>query len=326
MLLGAALRCAAQHGIGMAGMASGSSDEVAARMEAVQEEFARYLQSYTAASVALLGRWPTFLSEDERSAEALEVEDLSPFMHGPEMPPGLRVEAQPSTLAERGGARRRPSEGSQQNRPPSQPVSVSGTEVSIREDDLRGAVEKLSGKLRHEVHARTQAADESMRRGTQLQALQREALQLQETVKRQSQQLEHAREVTLKLEEELREGKQNVESADSRLVKERKERHKWRLRAERLEKRIDPLEAEAKVLISRREIRGRARVVPNSKPALERRTTSRTTSCSEASPSGRGGARRTRRRRRPATCPAPRTSARSASTRRRPTARPARRR
>ena len=38
---------------------------------------------------------------------------------------------------------------------------------------------------------------------------------------------------------------------DARLVKERKERHKWQLRAEKYQKQLAPLEAEAKVLKQR---------------------------------------------------------------------------
>ena len=36
-------------------------------------KFAEYLQSYTAVSVALLGRWPTFVEEGERFADTLDI-------------------------------------------------------------------------------------------------------------------------------------------------------------------------------------------------------------------------------------------------------------
>ena len=41
-------------------------------LEQSSREFASYLQSYTAASVALLGRWPNFVPEEERFADTLE--------------------------------------------------------------------------------------------------------------------------------------------------------------------------------------------------------------------------------------------------------------
>ena len=100
-------------------------------------------------------------------------------------------------------------------------------------------MERLSSKLRHEVSERTKANDESMRRGLQLQAIQRDNAALQESVKRQAQQLETAREVTLRLEAQHREFVAQVESADVRLVKERKLRHTWQLRAEKYQRRIE---------------------------------------------------------------------------------------
>ena len=219
-------------------------------LEQSSREFASYLQSYTAASVALLGRWPNFVPEEERFADTLEKGSEAAtrvFGEGPEETAaaeglrGLKVS----------GVGEKPRAGKEAAKEPSRPTSVGSAaqaKADRRVDELKEKIEKLSAKLRHEVSERTKANDESMSRGLKLQALQRDNAALQETVRRQAQQLEHAREVTLKLEEQHREFVMQVETADARLVKERKERHKWQLRAEKYQKQLAPLEAEAKVL------------------------------------------------------------------------------
>jgi len=210
--------------------------EAVPSMEESSIKFAEYLQSYTAASFALLGRWPTFVPEDERYADTLEPGNLRPcFSIGPEVPEELKVQG--SNVA-RGAALNaaRPGSG-----------AASATSNAAHEK-LRETVDRLSSKLRHEVAARTRANDESMRRGMQLQSVQRESAAMQETVRRQAQQLEHAREVTLKLEEELREANVLVETADVRLVKERKTRYVWEQRTAKLQKKVAPLQKEVAML------------------------------------------------------------------------------
>ena len=244
-------------------------------MEESNVAFAKYLQAYTAASVQLLRRWPTFVPDEERFADVLEpgtaaakrVFDIPDTGAEAELAQGLKVVGHAKPRAITGGSPRS-SRPSSQPETPSGGARASGTPraggggvsgggggggggdggSSVREEKLKDKIEQLQGKLRHEVSERSKANDESMRRGMQLQAIQRDNAALQETVRRQAQQLEHAREVTLKMEQQHREFMEQVESADARLVKERKLRYTWQLRAEKLQKKIDPLEAEAVVL------------------------------------------------------------------------------
>ena len=146
---------------------------------------------------------------------------------------------------------------------------------------LKAKIEKLNAKLRYEVNERSKANDEATRRGLQLQSLQRDNAALNEAVKRQAQQLEHAREVTLRLEEQQRELSEASSSGEDRLVAERKLRHTWQLRAEKYAKRIEPLEAEAKVLKESlastvallAEARGRGEAAAGEASALKKTTT-----------------------------------------------------
>ena len=61
---------------------------VASQLEASSVKFAEYLQAYTAASVQLLGRWPSFVPDDAQYAETLEPGSLDVFMIGPLLPEG----------------------------------------------------------------------------------------------------------------------------------------------------------------------------------------------------------------------------------------------
>ena len=208
-------------------------------------KFQQYLQSYTTASVALLNRWPTFVPEDERFADTLKPGTEAAVRVFGEPPDakaaeealrGLVISGVGSPRTGAGGSTRPASSGKKEAAP------------SLKEEALRDKVERLSSKLRHEVSERSKANDEAMRRGLQLQSIQRDNAALQESVRRQAQQLEHARETTLRLEAQHREFVAQVETADARLVKERKLRHTWQLRAEKYQRRIEPLEAEATVL------------------------------------------------------------------------------
>ena len=200
--------------------------DTANNLDDVNSAFSDYLKSYTQASVSLLGRWPTFVPEEARHEGTLEEGEDDTFDVGPAMPSELRVNPLLGGAAEGTPLNGSPFNGSpfsvrnasrsSRRKGEQTPSEVSG--VSIKEEELREKVDRLSSKIRVEVAERCRHADESMRRGVQLQALQRENAALQETVKRQGQQLEHAREVTLKLEAELRDGSKAVESADSRNI------------------------------------------------------------------------------------------------------------
>ena len=230
-------------------------------------KFNDYLQAYSAASVALLGRWPTFVPEEERYRDT-----LVPGSEAAERVFGDSEEVTTEEAAQRGlfidgiGSKRGgpspafsvptppphgPTPPPQHSRPSSQGSKRAAADVAAKDAKVAALTEKLemlSTKLRHEVTERTKANEENMRRGQQLQTTQRDCSALQETVRRQAQQLEHARDVTLKLEEDHRAFVDQVKNADKALVKERKLRHTWQLRAEKYERRITPLEAEAGVL------------------------------------------------------------------------------
>ena len=219
----------------------------AASVEQAGIAFAEYLQAYTAASVSLLGRWPTFVEEKDRYAETLEPGNLSAFLLGPELPEGLQVKGARTGTGISGTPRGAGTMAARSSRSrdgaPAEPA-----EPSAQEAQLRDQVERLSSKLRHEVAERSRANDESTRRGAQVQQSAREISSLNETAKRQSVQLEMARTQTMKLEEQLREATEYVDTADVRLVKERKAKYVWQQRAEKLQKRVAPLEREAEVL------------------------------------------------------------------------------
>ena len=210
---------------------------VASQLEASSVKFAEYLQAYTAASVQLLGRWPSFVPDDAQYAETLEPGSLDVFMIGPPLPEGAERLSVEGAKAGAPGASRDLRSAAQSE------------SASVTEEKLRETVERLSNKLRHEVSERSRANDESMRRGMQLQAVQRDNAALQETVKRQAQQLEHARTHALKLEEEMREAAKVVETADARLLRERKQRRIFQIRAEKLQQRLTPVEEEKATLV-----------------------------------------------------------------------------
>ena len=204
-----------------------------AHVDEVTLHISRYLSSYTALSVELLGRWPAYVPEDQR--HLVNPTSWTTAELAPTMPPHLLRPAPDESAAE---------SMTKKGRKGQRPKRAEVHEAEAEDDHLvmlKAMVESTAEKLRLEV-AEKQKALKANAKLTQLTAqLQSENASLLTTHDKEASSSDQLHRDILRLEEETRAAHRAREQAEARGTKDRKARTLAQLRLEQLQKDTAPL-------------------------------------------------------------------------------------
>ena len=200
-----------------------------AHVDEVTSHISRYLRSYAALSVELLGRWPAYVPEDERhfvNPTSWTTADLAPTM-----PPHLLRPA-PDEVPEEKGKKGKKA----QQRP-----NAATTEADEELVKLKAVVEATNDKMRGEVEAKQKALKAVAKLTAQTLELQRENTSLLEAKEKEGSTGEKLQRDVLRLEEEARNAYKAKEKAEAQGAKDRKARTLAQMRLDTLQKETAPL-------------------------------------------------------------------------------------
>ena len=200
-----------------------------AHVDEVTSHISRYLRSYAALSVELLGRWPAYVPEDERYFESPTSWTTAEL--APTMPPHLLRPA-PDEVPEEKGKRGKKS-------PARAPAPPTDAEEELAK--LKAVVEETNEKMRGEVEAKQKALKAVAKLTAQTQELQRENASLLESKEKEGSKGEKLQRDLLRSEEDARNAHKAKEKAEAQAAKDRKARMLAQVRLDTLQKDTAPL-------------------------------------------------------------------------------------